>query len=132
MLRVKIDFQERLDKLTAEHRDYHAAVYKMLYTISRPEKEKNARFEPEHISVGRFYEALLQEALQSYGPLAYAVFCYWGVRHTGDIACAIKRLAEAGLLLMSPSEKPEDFCELPSLQQALERPYIPHKKVWTR
>ena len=127
--RVKIDIQEALQRLSAEHRDYNAAVYKLLHQVSRPPAEQDDRFEPLHISIKAYYVALLQASQRSYGPMAYAVFCHWGIHDNKDLARALRHLVEAGLLLMSPGEAPEDFHDLPSLQQMLEITYTPKKML---
>ena len=126
---VKINFQEALDKLTTEHHEYHAAAYKLLYNVSAPVEglAPEDRFEPDHISVATYYGALLNEARRCYGPLAYTLFCYWGLHTNADVAKAIRHLVDAGLLMMSPHEKPEDICELAPLRQTLENPYIPNR-----
>lgn len=124
---MKINFQEALDKLTAEHREYHAAAYKLLYAVSSPIAGlvSEERFEPEHITVGAFYSALLDEAHRSYGPMAYTLFCFWGLRTNADLATALHHLVDAGLLLMSPCETPDDLNDMPPLKALLEQPYTP-------
>lgn len=122
---MKIDFQEALEKITAEHRDYHPSAYKFLYTVTTPYAERENRAQASHITVEDFYKMIYSEALRNYGPMAYTVFSYWGMKTNQDIACVVQRMVNVGLLMMEKSESQEAFHQFPSIQEVLEQPFIP-------
>lgn len=124
MHRVKINITEKLEELASKRRKYRAAAYRFLYATAAPETGLMDMdcMEPEHISLPRYYKALVKSARMRFGPLAYTVFDHWGLSTNADIATAMSYLLHEGLIQMSPSETPQDFCQLPPLKELLDTP----------
>ena len=126
---VKIDFHDALQSLLSEHREYSSEAYRFLYQATNPASYA-AHDMPDsnrgrHLSAAEFYAAICRLALQEYGPLARTVFDFWGLHTTQDIAKATYYLIAAGIFSKQSHETIEDFAPLPSLEEMLEKPFIP-------
>lgn len=127
---MKIDFHDALQSILTEHREYSPEAYRFLYMATTPSSHAAQHDAPEkseirHMSAGEFYTAVCRLALQEYGPLAHAVFDFWGLHTTQDIAQATYRLIEVGIFSKQRHESIEDFAGLPPLDAMLEQPFIP-------
>lgn len=126
---VKIDFHDALQRLLADHPEYRADAYRFLYMATSPssfaaQQEPDTPC-PKHLTAKEFYNALCRLAQHEFGPMAYRVLSYWGLKTTEDIANATYYLIEVGLFSKQRHESKEDFSSLPNLKEALEKTYIP-------
>lgn len=65
----------------------------------------------QHVRGPELLEALRDEALDEFGPLAYRVLSEWQIRRTEDFGRLVFNLIEAGLLSATPEDSPVDFAD---------------------
>lgn len=126
---MKIDFNDAVQTILDGHREYHRDVYQILYLATNPAAyalHDSLSDQPvKHLSAKEYYNSLCKLALQEYGPLAYTVFCYWGLKTAQDVGKATYYLIDAGILNKQRHESVHDFDHLPSLEHMLTAPFEP-------
>jgi uncharacterized repeat protein (TIGR04138 family) len=78
-----------------------------------------------HVSGRELLDAVRQQALQEYGPLALRVLNTWGVRRTEDFGEIVFNMVEHGVLGKTDEDKREDFRGCYEFSDAFEKPYLP-------
>ena len=128
MERVKIDFQEALNKIEANCQAYVPAAYRFLYMAANPYIDTPEQDEKNNVTLPKYYQSIVDNALEVYGPLAFTVFCHWGLKSNADISSAVQHLVDVGLLSLTGDEKLSDLTLYPSIEYFLEDPFLPTNK----
>ena len=76
-----------------------------------------------HLSARELYLGACAYALEEYGPLAARVLEFWGIKSSRDFGNIVYNLIEVGVFGKQKGDSPEQFDELPDLQQVLNAPY---------
>lgn len=131
MEHVKIDFHDALQRLLAEHREYHPDAYQFLYRAAVPGGVPATvpGTPAAHLSASEFYTTFCQSLLSEYGPMALTVFHYWGLTTAQDVGTAVYHLIEAGVVSKRKHESRSDFDHLPTPEQMLAAPFEPAPEV---
>ena len=85
-------------------------------TLSRLEK-------PRHVTGQELAEGFRRYAVRQFGPMAMTVMEAWNLRSTEDLGSLVFNLIEVGLLTKTPEDRPEDFHQVYSFQEAFGGPY---------
>ena len=85
-------------------------------TISRLPKAR-------HISGQELAEGFRHFALEQFGPMTLAVMDAWNLRSTEDVGNLVFNLIEIGLLSKTADDRPEDFHQIYTFQEAFGGPY---------
>jgi uncharacterized repeat protein (TIGR04138 family) len=92
-----------------------AAYHFVLAGLARAQQIRSAEVGSEdgrqHIRGPELLEALRDQALDEFGPLAYRVLSDWNVRRTEDFGRLVFNLIDAGLLSATAEDSPVDFAD---------------------
>ena len=86
------------------------------YALGRLEK-------PRHMTGQELAEGFRQYAVEQFGPMAMTVMEAWNLRSTEDLGSLVFNLIDVGLLTKTPEDRPEDFYQVYSFQEAFGGPY---------
>jgi len=81
--------------------------------------------EHQHVNGGELLDGLRDHALEKFGPMAATVLESWGVRSTDDIGRMVFQLIEIGAFGQSEEDRPEDFANRYSFDEAFRAPFRP-------
>ncbi|MEQ9825719.1 MAG: Minf_1886 family protein [Puniceicoccaceae bacterium] len=98
------------------------------FTLKSLKKEGMAG-DSKHVSGQQLLEGIREFALEQFGPLAYTVFQYWGLRESRDFGNIVFNLIEVGVLGKNDRDDIADFAEGFDFKQALLEPFEPEGKT---
>jgi len=78
-----------------------------------------------HLSGGELLEAFRRRALSQFGPMSARVLKTWGVTRTEDVGDIVFHLVDIGVLGKTSDDRPEDFQNGYSFDEAFEAPFRP-------
>jgi len=81
--------------------------------------------EHQHVSGGELLDGLRDYALEKFGPMAATVLESWGLRTTDDIGQMVFKLIEIGAFGQSEDDRPEDFVDHYTFDEAFRAPFRP-------
>ena len=85
------------------HKKAYLFVYRALdYTLKQLKEHR-------HVTGRELLEGISAYGLRQYGPMAKAVFNYWGVAKTEDFGNIVFNLVEAGLMGKTDEDSMDDF-----------------------
>jgi uncharacterized repeat protein (TIGR04138 family) len=67
-------------------------------------------------------------ALDQYGPLAKTVLNAWGLKRCRDFGDIVFNLIEYNVFAKTEKDRPEDFSDIYSFEDAFVKPYQPSKR----
>lgn len=77
-----------------------------------------------HVRGPELLEALRDQALDEFGPLARRVLSEWNIRRTEDFGHLVFNLIGAGLLSATPEDSPVDFADGYEFTSAFADPFV--------
>ncbi len=129
------DFSEIVSVICKEDPRFDRKAYDFVrlgldHTVKEMRKKDTARAErTRHVSGPELLEGLRVYALEQYGPLAKTVLNAWGVTrcsHFGDI---VFNLIEYSVFSKTDSDRPEDFADIYTFEDAFVKPFQPAKRL---
>ncbi len=81
--------------------------------------------EHQHVNGGELLDGLRDYALEKFGPMAATVLESWGLRKTDDIGQMVFQLIEIGAFGQSEEDRPEDFVNRYTFDEAFRAPFRP-------
>lgn len=87
---------------------------------------------PVHVSGKALLEGLRQVALYEFGPLAYNVLQYWGIRTCSDVGQIVYHLVDEDVFGQSESDSIQDFENGYDFKRAFLRPFAPSHRLSKR
>lgn len=82
---------------------------------------------PRHVSGPELLEGLRQFTLKEFGPMGKMVLNEWGITRCEDFGAIVFNLVQRGILGKSENDKPEDFAEIFTFDEAFVQPFLPEK-----
>lgn len=76
-----------------------------------------------HLTAEQLYAGACSYALSEYGPLAYKVLTFWGIRDSRDFGAVVYNLIEVGVFGKQKGDKQEEFDNMIPLEAILNAPY---------
>jgi uncharacterized repeat protein (TIGR04138 family) len=95
------------------------------YTLKLHKRTNGAA--PRHVSGPELLEGLRQFTLKEFGPMGKTVLNEWGVSRCEDFGQIVFSLVKKGILGKSENDKPEDFTEVFTFDEAFVQPFLPAK-----
>ena len=120
---VEIDVEAGLLKVRRADSRYRMAAYRFVlfegieYTLRQHLGVPSGQY--RHMNGREIAEGLRGLALREFGPLAYDVWSWWGIKTTRDWGEVVFNLIEHGLLNANEDDCIEDFDDVYDVQQAL-------------
>jgi uncharacterized repeat protein (TIGR04138 family) len=110
------DTEAAIRELVARDSRYPREAYLFLLNgLTRAQRLRQAELGTadarQHVRGPELLEALRDQALDEFGPLAYRVLDAWNIRRTEDFGNLVFSLIGAGLLSGTPEDSPVDFAD---------------------
>ena len=125
-------FSDVIDEMLEKDPRYGKGAYYFVrsaldYTLKDLKKSEELN-ESNHVSGQQLLEGIRKFALEQFGPLAYTVFDYWGLRESQDFGNIVFNLIEIGVLGKNEQDNIADFSEGFDFKEALLKPFEPEGK----
>lgn len=99
------------------------------HTVKELRKKETAKAErSRHVSGPELLQGIRVFALDQYGPLAKTVLNAWGVKRCRDFGDIVFNLIEYNVFAKTESDRPEDFADVYTFEDAFVKPYQPVKR----
>jgi len=125
-------YSDVIDEVLEKDERYGKGAYYFVrgaldYTLKslRKDAEKD---ESKHVSGQQLLEGIREFALDQFGPLAYTVFDYWGLKESKDFGHIVFNLIEIGVLGKNDQDNIEDFEKGFDFEASLLEPFKPAGK----
>lgn len=118
-------FEKAVEILVERYPQYTEEAYEFMRAGLDAASDKFCKEDKSpHLSARELYLGACAYALEEYGPLAAKVLDFWGLKSSSDFGRVVYNLIEVGVFGKQKGDTPEQFDELPDLQQILNAPYI--------
>lgn len=126
-----LNFDDVLNKIVENDSRYHRDAYSFLrdaleFTqklISKANKNK-----VRHITGQELLNGIREYALITFGPMTTTVFEEWGIRSCEDFGNMVFLMVENNLLRKQDQDRPEDFKNAYTFDEAFREPFKPAAK----
>lgn len=117
-------FEDAVKELVLRYPQYSPEAYEFIRAgLEHASAHYNKGEKATHLTADQLYAGACSYALSEYGPLAYKVLCFWGIRESRDFGILVYNLIEAGVFGKQKGDKQEDFDDLVPLEAVLNAPY---------
>ena len=123
-----MEFYEAVKKIMLKDDRYHFDSYEfvndaVIYTVKMFES-KRAKEESRHVSGQELIMGVIEYAIKKFGPLAYEVFCEWGIKDGMSVGNIVFNMLEYGLLSKTERDSIEDFNIPVDFEENLNAPFM--------
>ena len=125
-----IGFQETIEALSREDNRYNPEAYLFLRdsleaTIKR--RKKSRKETSPHVGAIELLEGFRLHALNEFGPMAFMVLDYWGVRVTEDVGQMVFNLVQAGIFGKTDEDTIDSFRGVFDFRESFVLPFLPEE-----
>lgn len=126
-----LEFSEIVELICKEDgrfdkRAYHFVRAGLDFTVKELKKRDPDRArKSQHVSGPELLNGMRAYALEQFGPLAYTVLTNWGLTRCSNLGDIVFQLIEYKVLSKTDNDKPEDFGDLYSFDEAFLKPFEP-------
>ena len=122
------DSEARLNRLLESDRCYPRDAYTFLLSgLARAQRDGPAGDPREgrgHVRGHELLEALREQALDEFGPLAFRVLAEWNIHRTEDFGRMVFNLIQADVLSAAEADAPADFADGYAFASAFVDPFV--------
>jgi uncharacterized repeat protein (TIGR04138 family) len=123
-------FQETIEALSREDNRYNPEAYLFLRdsleaTIKR--RKKSRKETSPHVGAIELLEGFRLHALNEFGPMAFMVLDYWGVRVTEDVGQMVFNLVQAGIFGKTDEDTIDSFRGVFDFRESFVLPFLPEE-----
>jgi uncharacterized repeat protein (TIGR04138 family) len=123
-----LNFDDILNKIVESDSRYHREGYEFLrdaleFTQKLISKANKNRV--RHITGQELLNGIREYALITFGPMTTTVFEEWGIRSCEDFGNMVFLMVENNLLRKQDKDRPEDFKNAYSFEEAFRKPFQP-------
>ena len=124
-----IEFYTKVDKIILQDTRYSSDAYEfindaVIYTVKTCEKNRKEG-ESSHVSGFELLDGVREYALKEFGPMAYNVFCEWGLFDGMAVGNIVFNMIEHKLLSRNENDSIKDFENAFDFKTALSSPFFP-------
>ncbi|MCX6931172.1 MAG: hypothetical protein NTZ29_00560 [Verrucomicrobia bacterium] len=99
------------------------------HTVKELRKKETSKTErSRHVSGPELLHGIRGFALDQYGPLAKTVLNAWGLKRCRDFGDIVFNLIEYDVFAKTEKDRPEDFSDIYSFEDAFVKPFQPAKR----
>ena len=127
----QLNFEDVLNKMVEQNPQYHRDAYLFLreaLEFTQKAVGKTNKNTVRHITGQELLEGIREYALAIYGPMTVTVFEAWGVTSCEDFGQMVFLMIENNLLRKTDQDRPEDFKNGYSFEEAFRKPFLPSSK----
>jgi uncharacterized repeat protein (TIGR04138 family) len=124
-----VEFYSKVEIITQQDTRYASDAYEfindaVIYTVRKCEENKKED-ELRHITGAELLEGVMEYALKQFGPMAYTLFCEWGVYDGMSVGNIVFNMIEHKILSRSENDSIKDFENVFDFKAALCSPFLP-------
>lgn len=129
-----LEFAEIVSLICKEDARFDKKAYEFVrqgldHTVKELRKKEGAKAErSRHVSGPELLQGMRIYALEQYGPLTKTVLNAWGIKRCRDIGDIVFNLIEYNVFSKTESDRPEDFADVYTFEDAFVKPYQPSKR----
>src|SRR6476661_4750680 len=126
-----LNFDDVLNKLVESDPRYHRDAYAFLrdsLEFTQKVISKANKNQVRHITGQELLNGIREYALAVYGPMTTTVLEEWGIRSCEDFGNMVFRMIENNLLRKTDQDRPDDFKNGYSFDDAFRKPFLPSGK----
>lgn len=127
-----VNFEEVVEKITAQNPRYHREAYYFLrealdYTQKLQTKQRKPVPEApgQHVTGRELLDGIRKFALKEYGPMAFALLAEWGVHRCEDFGELVFNMVDHRLLGKTEQDSRDDFKDGYDFAEAFVNPFLP-------
>jgi len=129
-----LEFAEIVSLICKEDARFDKKAYEFVrqgldHTVKELRKKEASKAErSRHVSGPELLQGMRIFALDQYGPLTKTVLNAWGVKRCRDFGDIVFSLIEYNVFSKTESDRPEDFSDVYTFEEAFVKPYLPSKR----
>ena len=129
-----LEFAEIVSLICKEDTRFDKKAYEFVrqgldQTVKELRKKEASKAErSRHVSGPELLQGMRVFALDQYGPLTKTVLNAWGVKRCRDFGDIVFNLIEYNVFSKTESDRPEDFADIYTFEEAFAKPYQPAKR----
>ena len=129
-----LEFEEIVTLICKEDTRFDKKAYGFVrqgldHTVKELRKKETTRAErSRHVSGPELLQGIRVYALEQYGPLTKTVLNAWGVKRCRDFGDIVFSLIEYNVFSKTENDRPEDFSDVYTFDEAFVRPFQPTKR----
>ena len=129
-----LEFAEIVSLICKEDARFDKKAYEFVrqgldHTVKELRKKEASKAErSRHVSGPELLQGMRIFALDQYGPLTKTVLNAWGVKRCRDFGDIVFSLIEYNVFSKTESDRPEDFADVYTFEEAFVKPYLPSKR----
>lgn len=127
----QLNFEDVLNKMVEQNPRYHRDAYFFLreaLEFTQKAVGKTNKNQVRHITGKELLNGIREYALALYGPMAATVLEEWGITSCEDFGQMVFLMVENNLLRKTDEDRPEDFKNGYSFEEAFRKPFLPSAK----
>ena len=128
----QLNFEDVLNKMVEQNPSYHRDAYLFLreaLEFTQKAVGKTNKNQVRHITGQELLNGIREYALAIYGPMAGTVLEEWGITSCEDFGRMVFLMVENNLLRKTEEDRPEDFKNGYSFEEAFRKPFLPSAKL---
>lgn len=128
----QLNFEDVLNKMVEQNPRYHRDAYLFLreaLEFTQKAIGKTNKNQVRHITGQELLNGIREYALAVFGPMTTTVFEEWGIKSCEDFGNMVFLMIENNLLRKTDQDRPEDFKNGYSFEEAFRKPFLPSAKV---
>ena len=128
----QLNFEDVLNKMVEQNPHYHRDAYLFLreaLEFTQKAVGKTNKNQVRHIKGQELLNGIREYALALYGPMAATVLEEWGISSWEDFGKMVFLMVENNLLRKTDEDRPEDFKNGYSFEDAFRKPFLPEMKL---
>ena len=129
-----LEFAEIVSLICKEDARFDKKAYEFVrqgldHTVKELRKKEVSKAErSRHVSGPELLQGMRVFALDQYGPLTKTVLNSWGVKRCRDFGDIVFNLIEYNVFSKTDSDRPEDFADIYTFDDAFVKPYQPSRR----
>jgi len=129
-----LEFAEIVSLICKEDARFDKKAYEFVrqgldHTVKELRKKEASKAErSRHVSGPELLQGMRIFALEQYGPLTKTVLNAWGLKRCRDFGDIVFSLIEYNVFSKTESDRPEDFADVYTFEEAFVKPYLPSKR----
>jgi uncharacterized repeat protein (TIGR04138 family) len=129
-----LEFAEIVSLICKEDARFDKKAYEFVrqgldHTVKELRKKELSKAErSRHVSGPELLQGIRIFGLDQYGPLTKTVLNAWGVKRCRDFGDIVFNLIEYNVFSKTESDRPEDFTDIYTFEEAFVKPYQPAKR----
>ena len=128
----QLNFEDVLNKMVEQNPRYHRDAYLFLreaLEFTQKAIGKSNKNQVRHITGQELLNGIREYALAVFGPMTTTVLEEWGIKSCEDFGNMVFQMIENNLLRKTDQDRPEDFKNGYSFEEAFRKPFLPSAKA---